>query len=223
MNGQDRIPARIARLQGILACENLMAKHTYYRSGGMHREELEESWSRSPDISLTIQNQVFTGREEVFLHYVLDAEAHARAVREELAKLYPEVQEAPDFRTLPVYANHFTTSPIVEVAEDGQTARGFFYTNGFAANWVTTDGRLHEKAVNGRFGADFVLEDGAWKIRHLRFCMDLTGSIRGGGFAPVFDRERDAMPGAFPGGAPASEPFSAWAPVQTPQRIPPMP
>ena len=210
-------------MKGMLACENLMAKHTFYRSGGMHREEMEESWSRNPDASLTVNNTTCTGWDAIFRHYVLDAEACAKAVQQEMAKIYPEVLEAPDFRTLPAYANHFLTSPVVEVAADGLTAKGFFYTNGFVINWVTKDGKLQEKAVNGRFGVDFILEQGQWKILHLEFCMDILGSIYGRGFAPEFDRSRDDLPGAFEGDGPASVRFEAWSPVQTPQRYPAVP
>ena len=216
------ITQRIARVKGAMACENVMAKHVFYHSGGMHREEMDEVWSKGPDTTMTNTNGTLVGWETIFENYVVKAEEYARQLQKELSEIYPEVMEAPDYRTIPSYANHYTTSPIIEVSEDGQTAKGFFYTPGFVANWVTRDGKIHEEAVYGRFGIDYVLEDGTWVIKHFRFCPDMTGSVMGRGFAPAFDAANAQIPGEFTSAdfIPAEEAFCPWSPTQLPQAVP---
>ena len=219
------ITQRIARVKGAMACENVMAKHVFYHSGGMHREEMEEIWSKGSDTTMTNSKGTLVGWEKLFENYVVKAEELAHQLQREISEIYPDVMDAPDYRTIPGYANHYTTSPVLEVAEDGQTAKGFFYTPGFVANWVTSDGKVHETSVHGRFGVDYVLEDGKWVIKHFRFCPDITGSVMGRGFAPGFDAKTAEIPGEFESEdyVPAEEAFCAWSPIQMPQSVPQCP
>lgn len=64
------------------------------------------------------------------------------------------------------------TTPLVEVAEDGQTAKGLWQVMGLDSN-ITPCGPLSTWRW-GWLAADFVLEDEAWKVWHLQVLDDLV-------------------------------------------------
>ena len=61
-------------------------------------------------------------------------------------------------------------TPIIEIAGDGQTAKGWWYTIGWSA--LVKDGKGYAKWGFERYGVDFVKEDGEWKIWHFHVYND---------------------------------------------------
>jgi type II secretory pathway pseudopilin PulG len=103
---------------------------------------------------------------------------------------------------------HFLASPIIEVAEDGQTAKGMWLMSGlesglttpeaaagapyfmYARN-VTVDGKkvwMHE--VYAKYGVDFIKQDGVWKIWHFH-CFEVARSPFGVGWIPFAAAAQD--------------------------------
>ena len=74
-------------------------------------------------------------------------------------------------------------TPIIEVAEDGKSAKGLWYTPGFINSHASANGQIRSQALWERYGGDFVLEDGRWLYKNLRVCPDIGGNVGGGGFA----------------------------------------
>lgn len=87
---------------------------------------------------------------------------------------------------------HMTNTPVIEVAEDGKTAKGFWLMNGLEsgttdpANVGAMPENLYEPAdknVQGKrvwahwvwcqYALDFLLQDGQWKIWHFR-CLEVA-------------------------------------------------
>ena len=66
-----------------------------------------------------------------------------------------------------------TRSDVIEVAADGQSARGSFITPGVIHSRLTDDGRPYCNVLWERYGSDFVLEDGEWKYLHEHVCPDI--------------------------------------------------
>ena len=66
---------------------------------------------------------------------------------------------------------HYLTSPAIEVAKDGKTARGTWGTPGIET--VIRDKKAGPEAVwcFGSYANDFILENGVWKIWHMRFIL----------------------------------------------------
>ena len=60
---------------------------------------------------------------------------------------------------------HHLCTPIIQVAADGKTAKGLWFSPGHE---TTPDekGKLIAHWCYGKFGADFIKEDGKWKIWH---------------------------------------------------------
>ncbi len=119
------------------------------------------------------------------------------------------------------------TTPVIEVAADGQTAKGFWYVIGMDTEIGSggADGAWRRGPMYG----DFVLEDGVWKIWHLLIYTDIfcrPGTNWGAGpisdFAPVeaaLPAPTEAGPGYCAFGAgwmqgqmpPLPEPYETFA------------
>ena len=67
---------------------------------------------------------------------------------------------------------HVTTTAIIEVADDGQTAKCFWYSPGMIAESGQTGNTIWEA-----YGVDFVKENGEWKMWHLHMFTDFMGGF----------------------------------------------
>jgi SnoaL-like domain len=103
---------------------------------------------------------------------------------------------------------HFLASPIIEVAEDGQTAKGMWLMSGLESGLTTPeaaagapdfmyaknveiDGKkvwMHE--VYAKYGVDFIKQDGEWKIWHFH-CFEVARSPFGVGWIPFAAAAQD--------------------------------
>ena len=163
--------------------QNIMSWHVMYHCYGLHREEMEEIWVNEPENRATAsfgQNQGFyVGYDSIWEAYV---EGHDTAWLA-TAKSYCEakgidIEGWTDEEILEVYGGvgqlllHVTTTAIIEVAEDGQTAKAFWYSPG-----IVQETGMNTSAIWEIYGADFVKEDGEWKLWHLHMFTDFMGNF----------------------------------------------
>lgn len=101
---------------------------------------------------------------------------------------------------------HTITTPVVEVAEDRQTAKGIWYTPGIVGEYKE-DGTNSSQWMWEKYGVDFVRENGEWKVWHMKVYTDWSapvgeaiGSMGGGGGAPGGAPPSGGV--GAPGGAP---------------------
>ena len=64
---------------------------------------------------------------------------------------------------------HYLTTPAIEVAEDGQTARGLWWSPGIETIKREKGGEPDAAWCFGAYANDFILENGVWKIWHMRW------------------------------------------------------
>ncbi len=162
--------------------QNIMSRHVMYHCYGEHQEELEEIWVTEYANQLTAsfgQNQGFyVGYGSIWEAYV---DGHNETWLAS-AKSYCEnngidITGWTDEEILEIYGGvgqlllHVTTTAIIEVAEDGLTAKGFWYSPGMIAESGSSANTIWEA-----YGVDFIKEDGEWKIWHLHMYTDFMGS-----------------------------------------------
>ena len=187
-----QIALDVQRALDIQAVENIMSRHVMYHCYGEHRDEVEEIWVQEKENRETAsfgQNQGFMlGFGAVWDGYVIGHDTSWLSS----AKRYCEqngidVSDWTDDEILEVYGGvgqlllHVTTTAIIEVAADGKTAQGFWYSPGMIKETGSGASAMWEA-----YGADFVKEEGGWKIWHLHMYTDFTGSFfvdLGGGSA----------------------------------------
>ncbi len=131
-------------------------------------------WSkRQSDVCLGLNEGWYTGEDAIRGYYSAEHDRCA-LVADCLQKAYPQLigGKTPEeiygigvFKAKPLYA------PVIEVADDMQTAKGLWYCMGTSAE-VDTAGPVAHWSW-GYYAADFVCEDGAWRIWHLQYINDI--------------------------------------------------
>ncbi len=147
--------------------ENLMGKRFSLKILKKEGEEFAQLWcKKAKDPCLGTAKGYYKGYDDIASYFgaieALTTERIAYAKAN-----YPQVADKADaeLRGVGALSPYTLTTPIVEIAEDGQTAKGLWYIvgadsemgkNGAEAAWY-----------RGKLAVDFIKEDGAWKIWHL--------------------------------------------------------
>jgi hypothetical protein len=145
---QKGLEERIQRLEDAREIENLMAKYAYLHTAGMHVETAALFARETPGVRVEISP---LGRWEG-----LDG------VNTAMVKFHQFIRAGNPG----ILMVHPQTTPVIEVAGDGKTAKGVWMSPGletrkdeetitFAGIWVWGD-----------YGVDFVKEQGKWKFWH---------------------------------------------------------
>ena len=172
-----------ARAQAAIEIQNVMNWHVMYHCYGEHRAELLNIWVQEPENQATAtfgQNQGFmVGYGSIWDAYV---EGHDTSWLSS-AKRYCQQNNIDitgwtDDQILDVYGGvgqlllHVTTTAIIEVAKDRKTAKAFWYSPGMIAESGSSGNTIWEA-----YGADFVKENGVWKMWHLHMFTDFMGGF----------------------------------------------
>jgi hypothetical protein len=112
--------------------------------------------------------ELFSKREDVSAEIAMWGKVIGQ---EKIKTVWPkhEAQKGPDGKpmTMPPgsMVEHQFTTPLIEVAGDGQTAKGIWFSPGHETG-ASKEGKPIAHWCWGRYGADFIKEDGKWKIWH---------------------------------------------------------
>ena len=112
-----------------------------------------------PDVSMEVAGLgVFIGADGV--HYLFDTLLDPRRGR-----TYENGE--PDLRGA-LFLHHINT-PMIQVAEDGRTAHGVWYSSGLETPYNAETGKHQAKWCWGKYAADFVKGDCGWRIWHMHW------------------------------------------------------
>lgn len=214
------------RALAMLEVQNTMSKHAYYHAAGKHVEEMNDIWvSKDGPYADTAKWSnpmgVWEGWDRVYAFYCqtkLDASQSALDV---ISELYPEIENIPENLGIGTeWAIHTQTTAIIEVAGDGKTAKGVWYSPGIANSAVIKDDGTVGKSgmwFMEKYGADFVKEDGEWKLWHIQMYYDNTPEPWGE------EGETLGMPNMPEPTRPNPDPYQAWTPTTLQKIQPPFP
>jgi hypothetical protein len=140
------IEERIQRLEDVRQIENLMAKYAYLHTAGRHEESAELFATKTPGVRVNLGG-VWEGIE---------------GVRRVMVRLHQSMGVGqPGFLFV-----HPQTTPVIEVAGDGKTAKGVWMSPGLETRKDHDTGTFIAYWLWGNYGVDFVREDGVWKFWH---------------------------------------------------------
>lgn len=173
--GKLRTPEeQVTRWEHIRAIENLMGKTTYY---GIYRWDMkiwEELWcKKAPDPTMGFNNGYYKGYEAIENYFKTYHELYqlkTKLVKAANPEEFADKTEEEIYGVGSLDVNNLTT-PIIELADDMQTAKGLWYymrgNTDYEPNGINTNHQW------GWLGVDFIYEDCAWKIWHMVSAEDL--------------------------------------------------
>lgn len=165
--------ALVGRWEERREIKNLMGRYAVSFLLKKEASMFETFWSRREDVSMGTNDGWYVGREAISGWF--EAIDKATALKAALLKAdLPEklgnendadIYGIGDFDVKPL------GTPVIELADDLQTAKGIWYSQGSKAD-VTEAGPVSFWTF-GVFAVDFICEDGAWKIWHLQYLEDI--------------------------------------------------
>ena len=189
--------------------QNTMSKHAYYHAAGLHLEELADIWVNengpwAKTATFASPGWIMKGVAAVKKYYGQVNQDNKGKELEQISKVYPEVKNVPEnMGAGHEFAMHTLTTPIIEIAGDGKTAKAVWYSPGLGLSShingenVTVGSTFFWE----KYGADFVKEDGQWKIWHCQMFYDFTPSFPASMTERLGKGSAQTLQGG-PGGAP---------------------
>jgi hypothetical protein len=182
---------RLQKAKDILEIQNVMSMHEYYHGAGKHQEELDAIWAQhAADVAFeeAAVHGRYVGLEAVRGFNVEFFGRFFKLMLEEARKIFPQLKDEPeDELPFGVQILHTLTTPVIEVAEDGETAKGVWLSPGHVT--FPMNGRLQAYWHWDRYAVDFIKEEGKWKIWHLFVGKDFTTPYEKSWVNSVLDSE----------------------------------
>jgi hypothetical protein len=139
-----RLDHEVGRSRDYIAIQNLASRYQYFHQPKTMARTYELFAKKTPGVLVAISAGIDEGHEKVREFWTKESSIPMAGVMLE----------------------HHLTTPIIEIAGDGQTAKGVWMSPGHE----TVPGLLPGGHwVWGRYAIDFVKEDGEWKIWRLWF------------------------------------------------------
>lgn len=163
----------VLRWEQLRAIKNLMgrmsADYTLKKEGEMY----EKYWSRREDVSLGVNEGWFVGAAAVVGYYsTLGAQIAQQSKL--IQSIFPkELGDKSDQELRGVGTMDYKPidTPVVEIAADGQTAKGIWCIRGSHSRILPSGPVAYWEW--GWFAADFILEDEQFKLWHLQYLQEI--------------------------------------------------
>jgi hypothetical protein len=141
---------QIERVRARGEIENLMGRYSFNHTAGMHAQCVDLFAMKTPGLHVEMVWGVYNGPEGI-------------------RKLYPGFHAWSDGNGIGKMFIHTMTTPVIEVAGDGMTAKGVWVSPGSETMQPGNDLTLEPKGRWSwiKYGADFIKEEGQWKIWHM--------------------------------------------------------
>lgn len=163
----------VTRWEQLRAIKNLMGRMSADYVLKKEGEMFGKYWSSRADVSLGVNEGWYVGAEAVSGYYRTLAE-QIMAQSKLIQSIFPkELGEKTDEELRGVGTMDYKPidTPVVEIAADGQTAKGIWCIRGSHTK-ITTAGPVAYWEW-GWFAADFIMEDGEFKIWHLQYLQEV--------------------------------------------------
>lgn len=172
MNRDLSFSERIHNMEATQEVQNTLSRHIWYHARGASREDFGTNWSKRPDISWGQDWGRVHTRRSFWYAKVTGYDMMAYRGYLGIYPVYPQIGGV-DARYLFGAAMHGVNTDVIEVADDGQSARGSWLAPGNIHAQPQADKHPLRLTDLERYGTDFVYEDGNWKFLHNQVCPDV--------------------------------------------------
>lgn len=158
----------VARWEAQRQVKNLMGRYT---RALLHKEEGEivsRFWSRREDVCLGLNAGWYCGRESLrgyYDHYALVTETTDAIMK----RLFPQI--SPESKGIGYLEMKSLSSDLVEVAGDGQSARGMWNCAGQKVAYTAAGPVTY--LTYGTYAVDFVLEEDGFRILNMQYLEEI--------------------------------------------------
>jgi hypothetical protein len=161
----ERVEKLAQRALDVQEVQNVWSRHASYDAAGMNREQIREIWAqKQPDVAFIQNTEMRIGLDNIIAYYC-DMWDQTRKTRlQAIRKLFPEIPDDEKYALAGWMKMHTNTTPNIQIAGDGQTAKGSWESPGFITE-LSGDNFL-AAWIWERYFVDFIKEDGKWKIWH---------------------------------------------------------
>ncbi len=181
---------RVHNAAGSQAVENCHARHTYLHAKAFAAEEWGNIWSASQEVSWAHFFGRMRGWKSVWYGSVSCYDAKTFENYLYMFQKFPEIG-GKDPRPINEASVHALVSDVIEVAEDGMSARSTYITPGIIFSNINDDGKRFCNYMWERYGSDYVYEDGCWVYLHEQVCPDIMAEFDDLNWArKAYQRER---------------------------------
>jgi hypothetical protein len=157
--------------------QDLAARFMLAWSNGERREALDKYWVRKTrnqrDASFGENNGFYVGMDEVVRHFVSEYEDECKADLKAFQDAYPDRGYTGGDLGLGKALLHDCTTPLLFIADDGQTARYLCYDVGMEATGKP-DGTSKSYFEVALCFIEFIKEGADWRIWHLIYQHDFS-------------------------------------------------
>ncbi len=171
------------RALAVIEVQNSFSRHSYYHASCRHVDELADIWVKEDGpYAATARWRsnfgIIEGIVQIRTFYGDNLMEHLKSLLASISSIIPEVKNIPENLGVGFgYEMNCLTTPVIEIAGDGKTAKGLWYSPG--VNIVGSVMKEGKTSMRGewrmtKYGVDFAKEDNKWKIWHLFICLDNT-------------------------------------------------
>ena len=215
----------LQRVKDAQEIQNVFSLHEYYHQVSRHADEMDAIWAqKTPGLAMeeAVLNGRYEGLEAVRGYYVDFFERFYTANLDEVRRLYPQVKTDPD-AAIPfgVQLLHTLTTPVIEVAEDRETAKAVWISPGLVT--APASGKLQAFWHWDRYAIDFAREDGMWRIWHFWVGRDFTTPYEKSWVNAFFDPpdiNLEEISGFPKPNAPSMTTYGGYSPFQAARFVP---
>lgn len=174
---------RIHRALGAQEIENIKTRHAYLHAKSHSYEEWSELWAYTDDVTWAHSFGRMVGWDEMYYGSVEKYDRDMLSLYNTMVKKNPHII-GKDFLAACLGGLHSLASGVIEVAEDGMSARSSYLTPGTLTGPIGFDGKSRGGVwLWERYGSDFVYKDGRWWWFHEQVCPDIAGDYDVGNWA----------------------------------------
>jgi hypothetical protein len=161
----EQLTFKIQRMEAVNAIQNLISKMDYMYEGGFYEERMKYIARKTPGVTIEIGARgVFEGYESARRTLVDTEKYYEKSHAAGMKKAFPDIKFSSDFAGK--FESTLLGSPAIEVAGDGKTAKAVWVGIQSIGKTHDNEDKPHAMWIWWKIGADFVKEDGEWKIWH---------------------------------------------------------
>ncbi|MGC3982455.1 MAG: nuclear transport factor 2 family protein [Steroidobacteraceae bacterium] len=160
-----KLQAMVQREQDAREIQNLMSRRAHLQSINNNQGWVDLYARKQPDVSWYMNGRYRIGLEEIKTTFVPTDNSRAQRNLENMIKLYPDIENKPENYGVGEFREHALLSPLIEVAEDGKTAKGFWQSVG--PQLAFANGQASGTLGFEKYAVDFIKEDGQWRFWHM--------------------------------------------------------